>query len=393
MTDQIRTLLTRLDEASVGAPPLSELLREGRAARRRRRGAAVLAGALAVALVAAAGVWALGGGGPDHASDRGLAVTAPPGTTYVGVGRAVVAVPDDWTLSTASCTGSATDVFYYPQPTDGVCGSTGANTSTVAITTQQPSWDRQSLPKASPVGGYDVVDSGPECLDSLPPQCSEVVGLPSLDAYFTIDSSTVDAETVIATIRRSLTVLPEGQVALPNVVGETEGQADQELARLGLHAETPAVPCPSCTHVVSSDPPGGAIVPGGSSVVLHLGSPPAAPAASGQPQLDGTWKVEGLIGPDGHSLLDDSERGRVTLTFDHGKVSGSTGCNQISGTYRQDGPDLRFDRGALGSTLALCTNEPPVVQRLLAVRHVSTASGHLHLHAANWMIVVDLVRG
>lgn len=54
--------------------------------------------------------------------------------------------------------------------------------------------------------------------------------------------------------------------------------------------------------------------------------------------------------------------------------------------------DLRFPREQLGSTLVSCTDEPPLVSRLLNVRHVSGSAGVRYLHAENWMIVAELRR-
>lgn len=395
MTDQTRQLLDRLDQAPVGQPPLPELLRAGRRAKRRRRGTAILAGGLAAVIVVATGLWALRGTGLDRASDRGDAVTAPAGTTLVGIGRAVIAVPDDWTLSTAACPGSATDVYYYPQPTDSICASPvdgAVKISTVAISASKPG-DTGPMRRADPVGGYGVVDSGPMCLDSLPPHCGETFGIPSLDAYFIVGSSVLDAERIISGIRSSLTILPEGSAAVPGLVGATEQQASEELARLGLKAQVIALPCPSsvdCTHVASADPAGGAIVAAGSTVVLNLAPQPAsAPPTDRSPRLDGTWKVHALIGQDAQSLLSTAQRDTLTLTFHHGTLVGSTACNDIFGTYQHNGRDLRLHPA---ETQVAC-NEPPLVPSLLEVRHVSTAGGHVYLHAENWMIIVDLERG
>jgi len=128
-------------------------------------------------------------------------------------------------------------------------------------------------------------------------------------------------------------------------------------------------------------------------------SHPPNPTTTGQftarIHLEGTWSVRALVGANGQSVLPDSARDRMRLTFTDGQMSGTTGCNDVFGTYQQsggEGQDLRFPRQNLGSTLVGCSNEPPLVARLLDVRHVSRSAGVLYLHAENWMIVAELRR-
>lgn len=128
-------------------------------------------------------------------------------------------------------------------------------------------------------------------------------------------------------------------------------------------------------------------------------SPSSSPSVPGEPtgktDLTGTWTVSTLVGAGGQSVLPASARGKVRLTFADGRITGTTGCNDVFGTYQQSGntgQDLRFPRSKLGSTLVGCSDEPPLVSRLLAVRHVSGSAGIRTLHAANWMIVIQLRR-
>ena len=98
-------LIDRLDahvaDVAVGPPPIEEM----RTAVRRRRGrTAVLAAAAAVAVVAAGSLaWQLADG--DHeaplvASDPPADPDTPPaGHRYVGIGSAVIAVPEAWSTN------------------------------------------------------------------------------------------------------------------------------------------------------------------------------------------------------------------------------------------------------------------------------------------------------
>lgn len=137
--------------------------------------------------------------------------------------------------------------------------------------------------------------------------------------------------------------------------------------------------------------------PDGAVATAPAHTPTEAATSSSRPPLeglDGTWTVRALVGANGRSALPAAYRGRVHLTFSQGKVKGTTGCNDIFGTYQLDGADLRFPRGDLGTTLVGCDDEPPLLERLEAVRHVSPGedADSLTLHARNWMIVAVLER-
>jgi heat shock protein HslJ len=126
------------------------------------------------------------------------------------------------------------------------------------------------------------------------------------------------------------------------------------------------------------------------------GSPSTALSDQAKPApMEGTWTVEALVGPGGQSVLPDARKGQVVLTFADGEVTGATGCNSIFGAYEhggEDGRDLQFPRAELGSTLVNCADEPPLLTRLLEVRHVSGSGNVRRLHAENWMIVAELRR-
>lgn len=108
--------------------------------------------------------------------------------------------------------------------------------------------------------------------------------------------------------------------------------------------------------------------------------------------LDGTYRVTALVGPGGGSLLEGSYAKQLEMTFDEGRMNGTSGCNDIGADYTSDGRDLRFDATTMFSTTVGC-EEPPLAERLLAVRHVSRDGDKIHLHAENWMIVVELRTG
>jgi hypothetical protein len=117
---------------------------------------------------------------------------------------------------------------------------------------------------------------------------------------------------------------------------------------------------------------------------------PMGPKAA---RLNGTWAVGSLIGTGGRNVLPEDLRWHMRLTFHNGRMTGSTTCNTITGRYVQSGPkgqDLRFLPRTLSTTLVGCSNEPPLMDALRNVRHLSWANNQHYLHAANWMILIAL---
>lgn len=122
-------------------------------------------------------------------------------------------------------------------------------------------------------------------------------------------------------------------------------------------------------------------------------SPSPTTESSTSGTLNGTWTVRALVGPDGQSVLSSSYDHTVEMTFKDGEMTGTTGCNDVFGTYEQSGDrGLVFPRPQLGSTLVGCGDEPPLITRLLDVRHVSGSGAVRYLHADNWMIIAELRR-
>ena len=122
-------------------------------------------------------------------------------------------------------------------------------------------------------------------------------------------------------------------------------------------------------------------------------SPGPTTEGSTSSALNGSWTVRALVGSGGQSVLPASYAHKVEMTFKDGELTGTTGCNDVFGTYEQSGDrGLVFPRAQLGSTQVGCGDEPPLLTRLLDVRHVSGSGDVRSLHAANWMIVAQLRR-
>jgi heat shock protein HslJ len=92
--------------------------------------------------------------------------------------------------------------------------------------------------------------------------------------------------------------------------------------------------------------------------------------ASGTPQLNGTsWIVSSIAGT---ATVTDQQ---PTLVFADGRVSGSTGCNTVSGAYTQNGDGVTFSPMAV--TQMACP-EPVMSQEtafLAALNKVARANG------------------
>ena len=125
--------------------------------------------------------------------------------------------------------------------------------------------------------------------------------------------------------------------------------------------------------------------------VLPAGPVSTAPTST---KLDGTWTVTALAGSGpSASPLPDRYPGRVELSFNKGRMTGYTGCNEVTASYEQSGDqgqDITFRPGF--TTQVACRDEPPLLDRLSAVRHVGGAGNTRYLLADDHQIIFELTR-
>ena len=99
---------------------------------------------------------------------------------------------------------------------------------------------------------------------------------------------------------------------------------------------------------------------------------PTAPSPSGRAALLGTtWAA---IEIDGRAV-DASEtqrRPNIVLSGANNRVSGSTGCNRVSGTFAQQGTGLRF--GMLAMTRVACVPDRSATENAFVAAMEATAS-------------------
>lgn len=106
--------------------------------------------------------------------------------------------------------------------------------------------------------------------------------------------------------------------------------------------------------------------------------PPLAPRSSALRETE--WRVTEI---DGERPAFDDWRQRPRLRLDdHGKFSGSTGCNSLSGSYQLDPDGLRFEPAAAtltGCPSAVATTEKRFLDALSAIRQAQLAGTTLDL--------------
>ncbi len=115
----------------------------------------------------------------------------------------------------------------------------------------------------------------------------------------------------------------------------------------------------------------------------------AVPAAAADVSLAGEWRA---VAVGDRALPDEPE---VLLAFDalEGCVSGTTGCNRLSGGYALEGDGLTF--GPAASTRMACPEpamaiENAVLAALQATRAVVSEAGRLVLLDGNETAVITL---
>ena len=116
-----------------------------------------------------------------------------------------------------------------------------------------------------------------------------------------------------------------------------------------------------------------AVVAGGSAgCAAQQADAPAAASPSGRAALLGTtWAA---IEIDGRAVdASETQRQRnIVLSGDNNRVSGSTGCNRVSGTFTQQGNGLRF--GMLAMTGVACVPDRSATENAFVAAMEATAS-------------------
>jgi len=112
-------------------------------------------------------------------------------------------------------------------------------------------------------------------------------------------------------------------------------------------------------------------------LVAACAAPPGAPASD---LLETYWRVVAIEGQ-GVARRPGTREPHIVLKREGGRVSGFAGCNNLTGTFQQDGNALRFgDR--LAMTRMACVGEGGALEAAFTKALLSTAS---------WQIVGDVL--
>ena len=235
--DNLTDLLeARAADVPVGPPPLAEMHRD--AVRRRRSYVGALAAAAAVVVtVGAVAVWPDGSGSgrdsvpiaSDPPSPSASPEVPPAGFRWVGVGQAVVAVPDSWATNDIRCGTPQSDTVVVDVSVIETCATAyPADTSSVWLRQREPV-DEISTWTPVEVDGEEALRSPDERLVGFGsmPLFRTSIYLPGRDVVFAA-SSTVSQHAVDETLSR-ITIL-DTLVAVPGYSPANYETHDQSKA-------------------------------------------------------------------------------------------------------------------------------------------------------------------
>ncbi len=267
----IDRLEARVADVPVGAPPLDAMRT---AVRRRRSRVTVLAAAVAVAaLGTGAAVWQAADPDPQPpvASETPDIDLPPAGHRYVGVGAAVIAVPDAWGTNEMECATPVQDTVLIdlgmmcmmdvPRPAD--VESVEVRSSTMPDTAEvwAPFEVDGELALRSPI----LTSSGMETVTSAS------VFLTDSGVLFTAESSSPDSESIVTELLEGITLLEE-HTTVPGYNGVDLDSYLQRLQELGLTVEVVEKTKPMWEDgtVLAIEPAAGTVVAPGDTVTVTV---------------------------------------------------------------------------------------------------------------------------
>ncbi len=105
----------------------------------------------------------------------------------------------------------------------------------------------------------------------------------------------------------------------------------------------------------------------------------------------GMWQLNKLF--DSETNADDHMKGLPYIRFEAGNaVSGSTGCNQFSGTYELEDAKLLFERGPMTKMACPGENEALFINALSKVVRADINDGRLELIDEGGNTLMEFVR-
>lgn len=215
------------DQIDVGVAPVEQISEEGERVKRRRR-LALAAGVAAVVLVVAGGasVRLLA----DESANNDVTasgVPAPPqGMRWVGVGRAIVAVPEWWSTGETQCLAPIEDTVYFDEAATAECADTPSaaeirEVSALAVLDATGGYGEYKVRSMSPVGEVDgrEVLQLPGCEEWFEGICRRLFAVPSEGVLFAVTIAE-EGDGSYQEIRDSLRILPAGLTTVPLVTSD-----------------------------------------------------------------------------------------------------------------------------------------------------------------------------
>ncbi len=287
-----QTLRHRADSAPTVLPDINGLERMGAGSTASARGMFLSLGAVAAAAAVVLGIAALGDlfgahQSPDRArlEPRSELVSvapltaAPAGSVFVGVNRAAITIPSDWTRGDIDCGYAKADTVIFESSGTRPCALPNPPSVSSVHVAAPGDWQAEVWSAKATI---DVAVEGRQTFRS---KISESDGfsyaymvVPSEGAFFKVISP--DPITV-QTIVDSLQILPEGQIAIPYLRGVALEQGRATVAVAGLEAVMDSRDVTEDTIIVNQMPPAGTVVPVGSEVTLITGPETNVESGSG----------------------------------------------------------------------------------------------------------------
>ena len=213
---------------------------------------------------------------PEARSAPSVPAPQPPaGTRLIGLGRAVVAVPQAWGMQETHCGQPTQDTVYFAEGSARSCLVNQTGIASLAIARV----DSSTLGKVTrtaaasrKVNGVIVLSSAVVCETSQSRGCAVSLVVPSEKAMFTlrVPRGQVARGAPLAEFRESLRILPVGYTTVPFVeYGVSVDHAQQLLAASGLRSESPDVDFPH--YATGTEPPAGTVVAFDDVVMLTIG--------------------------------------------------------------------------------------------------------------------------
>jgi hypothetical protein len=212
------------------------------------------------------------------------------GYRWVGMNGVAVEVPDSWMTNVAICGPSALNIVVVDWRGGFACAGpgTGINPYASSLHIAKLSDARNFIAEMAPpdadhdvsIGALAAYRTDPielNCPQPRPGDCTSVVGgsieVPDADLLVWVESP---HSTTVATILDSIRIIPDSQVAVPNVTGMAQSRAADRLGRLGL---APVTQCPRGGRVCDggfivrwTTPETGSVIATGTEVTMVVSS-------------------------------------------------------------------------------------------------------------------------